>query len=138
MKRYALWLAAPAAFALPTGACTSDSPTGVPAIRIDVAPSPVTLETDETRQLTATVRSTSGAVIDHVTVAWSITAPLVDRTVAVNWRVSSVSSVTGEGATSIRIAGTPVGLSLVQAPVGSANAAGAASQRAYRFMCLHR
>src|SRR6266566_3104969 len=77
MKRYALWLAAPAAFALPTGACTSDSPTGVPAIRIDVAPSPVTLETDETRQLTATVRSTSGAVIDHATVTWSSTSALV-------------------------------------------------------------
>src|SRR5438034_10505660 len=77
MKRYALWLAAPAAFALPTGACTSDSPTGVPAIRIDVAPSPVTLETDETRQLTATVRSTSGTVIDHATVTWSSTSALV-------------------------------------------------------------
>src|SRR3989441_2738801 len=77
MKRYAFWLAAPAAFALPTGACTSDSPTGVPAIRIDVAPSPVRLETDETRQLTATVRSTSGAVIDHATVTWSSTSALV-------------------------------------------------------------
>src|SRR5437660_4656009 len=77
MKRYALWLAAPAAFALPTGACTSDSPTGVPAIRIDVAPSPVTLETDETRQLTATVRSTSGTVIDHATLTWSSTSALV-------------------------------------------------------------
>src|SRR5437879_12002114 len=77
MKRYALWLAAPAAFALPTGACTSDSPTGVPAIRIDVAPSPVTLETDETRQLTATVRSRSRTVIDHATVTWSSTSALV-------------------------------------------------------------
>src|SRR5437879_11744070 len=81
--------------------------------------------------------ATNALVDDHVTVAWSITAPLVDRTVAVNWRVASVSSVTGEGATSIRIAATPVGLSLFHAPVGSANATDAASPRTYRFMCIH-
>src|SRR5438067_771061 len=97
MKRYALWLAAPAAFALPTGACTSDSPTGVPAIRIDVAPSPVTLETDETRQLTATVRSTSGTVIDHATVTWSSTSALV-ATVTQAGLVTAV----GKGTTQIQ------------------------------------
>src|SRR6266550_2207645 len=103
MKRYALWLAAPAAFALPTGACTSDSPTGVPAIRIDVAPSPVTLETDETRQLTATVRSTSGAVIDHATVTWSSTSALV-ATVTQAGLVTAV----GKGTTQIQATFTNV------------------------------
>lgn len=103
MKRYALWLAAPAAFALPTGACTSDSPTGVPAIRIDVAPSPVTLETDETRQLTATVRSTSGTVIDHATVTWSSTSALV-ATVTQAGLVTAV----GKGTTQIQATFTNV------------------------------
>src|SRR2546422_2107887 len=103
MKRYAFWLAAPAAFALPTGACTSDSPTGVPAIRIDVAPSPVRLETDETRQLTATVRSTSGAVIDHATVTWSSTSALV-ATVTQAGLVTAV----GKGTTQIQATFTNV------------------------------
>src|SRR5438046_3733384 len=103
MKRYALWLAAPAAFALPTGACTSDSPTGVPAIRIDVAPSPVTLETDETRQLAATVRSTSGTVIDHATVTWSSTSALV-ATVTQAGLVTAV----GKGTTQIQATFTNV------------------------------
>src|SRR6266566_5074432 len=103
MKRYALWLAAPAAFALPTGACTSDSPTGVPAIRIDVAPSPVTLETDETRPLTATVRSTSGTVIDHATVTWSSTSALV-ATVTQAGLVTAV----GKGTTQIQATFTNV------------------------------
>src|SRR5205814_1763495 len=80
-----------------SGACTSDSPTGVPAIRIDVAPSPVTLETDETRQLTATVRSTSGTVIDHATVTWSSTSALV-ATVTQAGLVTAV----GKGTTQIQ------------------------------------
>ncbi len=103
MKRYARWLAAPAAFALPTGACTSDSPTGVPAIRIDVAPSPVTLETDETRQLTASVRSTSGTVIDHVAVAWSST----NASVATVTQAGLVTAV-GKGTTQIQATFTNV------------------------------
>jgi len=103
MKRYALWLAAAAAFALPTGACTSDSPTGVPAIRIDVAPSPVTLETDETRQLTATVRSTSGTVMDHATVAWSST----NASVATVTQAGLVTAV-GKGTTQIQATFTNV------------------------------
>src|SRR5712691_2659433 len=103
MKRYALWLAAPAAFALPTGACTSDSPTGVPAIRIDVAPSPVTLETDETRQLAATVRSTSGTVIDHATVTWSSTSALV-----ANVTQAGLVTAVGKGTTQIQATFTNV------------------------------
>src|SRR5256712_13017255 len=103
MKRYALWLAAPAGLSLPTGACTGGSPTGVPVIRIDVAPSPVTLETDETRQLTATVRSTSGAVIDHATVTWSSTSALV-ATVTQAGLVTAV----GKGTTQIHATFTNV------------------------------
>jgi len=62
-------------------------------IRIDVAPSPLRLGPEETRQLTATVRSTSGTVIDHAMVEWSSTDASV-VTVAQAGLVTAVGSGT--------------------------------------------
>ena len=64
-------------------------------VRLEVAPSPVTIGPDETQQLTATVRSTSGTIIDHATVAWSSTDASV-VTVSPSGLVTAVGSGTAQ------------------------------------------
>src|SRR5882724_6982381 len=44
--------------------------------------------------------ATAASEDDHSTVAWSITVPLADRTVAVNWSVSPRPRIAGDGETS--------------------------------------
>lgn len=62
-------------------------------VRVEVTPSPKTLLLDETRQFLATVRTTSGGVLDNAAVVWSSTDP-------------TVATVTGSGVVTAIARGT--------------------------------
>jgi TolB protein len=70
-----------------------------PGVRVAVTPSAAALGIDETRQFTATVRATSGRVIDHAAVAWSSSNPSVVRVTQ-----SGLATAVGDGTAEVQAA----------------------------------
>lgn len=66
-----------------------------PGVRVEVTPSAAGIAVGETRQFTATVRSTSGTVVDHAAVVWSSTDASV-VTVTQSGLVTAVGSGTAQ------------------------------------------